>query len=386
MKRIFFFTDTPIVGGAELQMFLLAKFLPRETYECTLVCLGNPSLTIWTGFFEHEGIRVIRLPFSYKNDPRIFFELRKILEREKPDLFHIHLWNPASGRFAFLAAKSLKIPYLVTEHDPFRLNPVKRGLKRFLTKPKAVIAISKENREFLRSEYGFLGDNIFHVPNGIDVKSWETIALPFSRNDRQKIRNEIFGLDDNGFAVINVATLHERKGQETLLRAVSLLLTLISTEEKKILRIFLTGDGEHRKKFEALADELGLRPIVQFLGQRNDIPWLLLASDLFVLPSHREGFGLAILEAGMAKLPVIGTRVGGIQDIIENEKDGLLIPPKNEEALARAILELFRNPEKRLAFGSALYEKVVKNFRAETTAERTAKVYDTILKSPEWVT
>lgn len=379
MKKVLFFTDTPLLGGAELQMFLLAKFLPKERYEVSLACLSNSNLDQWCELFLQEEIKVQRLPSSYKNDPKIFYTLRGLLKKEKPDFLHIHLWNPASGRFAFLATKSLKIPFVITEHDPFRLDPFKRGLKHFLAQPKAVIAISKNNQKFLEEEYAEKTSLIQHIPNGIDIDEWKSRSQTVKETNRNSIRKEVFGLEENGFAILNVATLHERKGQETLLKAMALMLKTMPGEKSPRLKLALCGDGEHREKFVKLVRELKIENFVKFLGHRDDVPQLLFAADLFVLPSHREGFGLAILEAGMMELPVVASNVGGIPDIIEDGKDGVLVQPRNEILLAEAIMKLLMSPEKRLALGSTLREKAMKSFSAKMMAERTAEVYDKIL-------
>lgn len=396
MKKILFFTDTPLLGGAELQMFLLAKFLKKEKYRVFLACLSNPSLDHWCKQFEDAGIKVFRIPSRQKNHPKIFFVLRKILREEKIDLIHIHLWNPASGRSAFLAARNCHVPYIVTEHDPFRLNPLKRGLKRFLIKkPSGVIAISKENQEFLKQEYRGKLQNIHWIPNGIDIEAWKNETEKLSDIDRRKVREEIFQARENDFVITNIATLHERKGQETLLKGFALLLKKDFRHSPEQLspvfagtpslrsgvRLVLVGDGEYRQKFERLTQDLKLQDKVKFLGHRNDVMRLLPASDLFVLPSHREGFGLAILEAAMAKLPVVASNIGGIPDIIEDGKDGILVPPRNPEALADAMKDLIQEPEKCLAFGSALHEKVMSRFHAKMMAEKTEALYDSILRN-----
>lgn len=374
MKKILFFTDTALVGGAELQIYLLGKFVSREKYELSIACLDNHALNEWYRQLTEE-IKVHRLKYSYKNDPRIFFALYRLLKQKKIDLLHIHLWNPASGRFAFLAARACGVPYLVTEHDPFRLNPLKRGLKKILAnRPKAIIAISKENEAFLRQEYR--GKLIAHVANGIDTEGWKSNMEKLTVADRANTRREIFGAREHNFVILNVAALHERKGQDILLKAFKLLKEKM---EYGSCRLILVGEGEHRQKFQTLTKELELMDSVKFLGQRSDIARLLKASDLFVLPSRREGFGLVLLEAAMAKLPIIATNVGGVPDIIENEKEGVLVPPQNPEMLAQAMMELTGEPEKRLALSSSLHEKVMNFFDAKLMAKRTEAVYDRIL-------
>ncbi len=360
-----------------MQMYLLAKFLNKQKYEISLICLANTSLDQWCEKIAHERVQVIRLPYSYKNHPGIFFALKKIFKENRPNLLHIHLWNPASCRLALLAAKACKIPFIITEHDPFSLSMIKLWLKKWLTNDtKAVIAVSRENQKFLILEYA--GKNIIHIPNGIDCAYWEKTRIA-SSDERKKTRNGL-SISENQFVIINVAALHKRKGQETLLEAFAQLLQE-KTESKNTAQnpvLLLAGEGEHRKYFEDLAQKLSLVNSVKFLGFRSDIPELLHASDLVTLPSHREAFGIAILEAGMAKKPVIASKVGGITDIIDDGKEGILVEPHNAETLKKAISELINNGEKRLRFAAALHEKIMKTFDAKLMAERTAEVYDTL--------
>ena len=111
-------------------------------------------------------------------------------------------------------------------------------------------------------------------------------------------------------------------------------------------RLLVIGDGGERKNLESLTEKLNLKERVRFFGEipNEKVPEYLAAADCFILPSLREGFGIAILEAQASGIPVIGTKVGGILDLIEDGKTGLLVVPKNNEAIAQAILEICSNP------------------------------------------
>ena len=130
MRKILLYTDTNIVGGAELQIFLLAKFLDKSKFQPILACGAYPSLDHWCDKFEREEIPVIRFQVRHKNQIRHYFQIRKILQENAIDIIHIHVWNPAAGRQALLAAKNTKT--IITEHDPFKLGALKTLIKKQL--------------------------------------------------------------------------------------------------------------------------------------------------------------------------------------------------------------------------------------------------------------
>jgi glycosyltransferase involved in cell wall biosynthesis len=188
---------------------------------------------------------------------------------------------------------------------------------------KAVVCIgaSRSVGEYFK-EIGC--QNIEIVPNGLNLKRFEGLEPK----------------THTGFVVITVARLEKVKGIEYLIEAASLINSKSQIPNPNFLII---GDGSQRKNLENLVKKLNLQEKVKFLGQipNKEIPQYLAQADCFVLPSLKEGFGIAILEAQAAGVPVIGTRVGGIVDIIEDGKTGLLAEPKNPQALAEAIDKIY---------------------------------------------
>ena len=103
MNNILFYTDTPFTGGAEKHIQLLEKNLVKDGYRVRVVCSSYKKLDVWCSEMKKDGIGIIRLKVSHKHDPRHYFELKKILKKDEPDLLHLHLWNPGSCRYAFWA-------------------------------------------------------------------------------------------------------------------------------------------------------------------------------------------------------------------------------------------------------------------------------------------
>jgi len=361
-KNILLFTDTPLSGGAELQMYLLAKFLDRSKFN-PIVCVGPyETLDKLAKNLENEEIRVIRLPIKHKNDSTQLKLLKNIIREEKIDLLHVHLWNPASGRFALLAGKSTKTPTIITEHDPFKINVIKNFFKKFaINSVKQIITVSSDNKKLLQKLYPKFSNKISVIHNGIDLTWWKSQTLSFKK-ELHKSEGALLGL--------TVAELHPRKGIHVLLKAIEALV-----ETKKNLHFAIAGDGPQRKTLEKLIAKRGLTEFVTLLGRQKNIPYLMKTADFFILPSMREAFGMVILEAMVSGLPIIASRTGGIPEIIEDGKTGLLVPPNNPQKLAETIACLTSSKKTREKFIKNSSLLVEKKFSAKIMAKNYEKIY-----------
>ena len=166
------------------------------------------------------------------------------------------------------------------------------------------------------------------------------------------------------FKIVTIAELHKNKGLEYGLEALSGI--------EASWDIF--GEGEERKNLETIAKKLNVN--VGFLGFKENAALQLKEYDLFLFPSLKEGLPYVLLEAAEAGLPVVATNVGGIPDIIEPGRTGLLVPPKDPVAMRAAIVELINNPKKRETLGLALKEKVSRQFSLAQMLEKTIALYE----------
>ncbi len=369
-KTILFYTDTPYVGGAENQMYLLAKFLDKEKYKVTLICSNYKSLDDWTSRFESEGIEVVKLNVFHKHDPRHYFQLKEYIKRHPCDLMHIHVWNPASCRYAFMAANKYNLPLVVTEHDPFELPKFKKYIKNKLMKHvQKIVTVSHSNEKLMQKLYPDLKNYTTTVLNGIDSTWFESQLLNFSETKMKEFREEEFGADDNTKVILTVAELHERKGLEYLIKAMPAILKKMDN-----LKLIIVGKGPQQQELDKLIEKENLANNIKLLGHRKSIPKIMASANLFVLPSVKEAFGLVILEAMAAWLPVLASNVGGIPEIIEDGVNGFLIEPKNSEKLSKKILELFNENFK--------FEEYIKNaqliLKDKFDAKSMAKQYEEI--------
>ena len=369
VKNILLYTDTPQVGGAELQMFLLAKFLDKKEFTPILACSNYLSLDKWCDNFIKEGIKIIRINVKHKHDPKHFIELRRIIKEEKIDLVHAHVWNPASCRYAFSAASSTKTPIITTEHDPFKLSILKDFIKkRSLKATNQVVTVSSANQKVLKKLYPEFKEKFVVIPNGIDTTWWHSQSLRFTDLDRKKVKEELFLAHEDSLIIISVAELHERKGLKYLIEAIPEVAAKFAN-----IKLVIVGEGPEREELEKEIKKLGIENHIILTGRQKEIPKLLKCADIFVLPSRREAFGLVLLEAMISELPVIASETGGIPEVIKNT--GILVEPENYKGIAAALIDLISHPEKRQKLASAGEKLVHEKFEAKKMAEEYEKIY-----------
>jgi len=183
------------------------------------------------------------------------------------------------------------------------------------------------------------------------------------------------GVPSNTPLVAVFARLNELKGIEYFLRAVAGLI-----ERFDNVRFLIVGDGASRVKLEKYAGQLGLNKHVLFLGFRLDVPILLSEISVSVLPTLSEGLSNSLLEAMAASVPVVATSVGGNPEVIQAGITGLLVPPRDAEALARAIGQFLEEPSLRTKFGLAGRERVRKEFALEQMTRATGSLYEELIE------
>lgn len=168
------------------------------------------------------------------------------------------------------------------------------------------------------------------------------------------------------FVVGTVARLEKEKGVVFLLRAFQKLLLMVPQAQ-----LMVVGDGEERKQLEWLARQLGIDRQVQWVGFQRNIPQWMKSFDCFVLPSvYRESFGLVLLEAMSSGCPVVASNIGGIPEIIENGKTGILVEPGDAELLMQAILYCYRHPDVAMKLGERGRRRVADHFTVQAMLER----------------
>lgn len=336
-KKILLYTDTPLYGGAEKQMLILAKHLNPHKYRPVFAVRQSDKLQEWYEEIRRAGLELHILKTRGKNSPGNLPALLGLIKKVRPALIHAHVWNPLACKYAFAAALLTGTPIVSTEHDPFAIQGSHRRIYKNLTLRQVgrVITVSNANRELLCQLYPKFAPKITTVHNGI-----EPARQQISAQQKLRIKKEVFQAGPQTRIVFSAGALHPRKGFKYLIMAFRELAAKMDN-----LKLVIAGLGPTQPDLVKLIKNLELEKKTVLLGQRPDIEQLMQASDVFVLPSLKEAFGLVIVEAMQNGLPVIATRAGGVPEIIPSEEYGLLVKPGSKHALARALHKLLSHPD-----------------------------------------
>lgn len=303
-------------------------------------------------------------------------ELLRVVRAEGEGLVHTH------GVRANLEGRSLaamsRVPHVVTVHsrlDQDYRSAWRRRIARLvddrsLARALALIAVSKAIRDDLIRR-GVPKGRIHVVESAVPPP-----ATPWTRADVGRA----FGVPDNTLLVATAARHHPVKGLDVLLAAVA---RLVREEHLPPFRVLLFGEGPDTELLRAQAKQAGVAEQVAFVGFRADVRDILAGVDLFVLPSRAEGFGLAALEAMAAGVPVVTTSVGNLPHLLDHGRAGILVPSEDAGALATALGDLLRNPERRLALGAAARARYLEAFTPERMAEETMAVWDAVWQATD---
>ncbi|MFV1959852.1 MAG: glycosyltransferase family 4 protein [Planctomycetota bacterium] len=353
-------------SGGEVQVFLLLEGLRARGHEAVLVCPPGSRA-------EAEAARrdIPSRPASIRNhvDLLTVHRLRRTFRDLDADLVHTN-----TGRDAWLAGFAAwrgKFPSVTTRRMDRR---VKRGPRTRLTYGRfadRVAAISPGVRACL-VDGGIDPGRIVLIPEAVDPDR----VRP--RHARDEVRAGL-GVGGSDVLLLGLGALVERKGFDVVLEALGALEP--SARRRVALRI--GGEGEARSALVARTRALGLESTVAFLGAREDVGDLLAAADVFVMPSRREGLGVAALEAMGAGLPVVASRVGGLAFSVVDGETGLLVEPDDAPSLATALGRLVGDEALRQRLGQGARARVDERFRPDAMVEAYLALYREVLAGRE---
>ena len=360
-KKILYLITKGNWGGAQRYVFDLATHLPRVKFD---IAVATGSAGLLTEKLAADAVRTIHIPalrrdMSVLKEIGAFFALVRTFRAERPDIVHLNS-SKAAGLGA-LAARITCVPRIVfTAHGwPFeeRRNALARSaiwLASYFTAllSHAVIVVSDHDRALARN-MPFVGRKTTRIYNGIAPLVFGSGAL-IGRAFPEGAR--ITG---------TIGELTGNKNQQELIEC---------ARRDTAICVAIVGEGENRPLLEALIRAYGLEKRVKLFGF-VPVEEALPGFDVFALPSRKEGLPYALLEAGAAGLPVAATAVGGIPDIIENDKTGLLAPPY---VMADALRKLLTDRELREELGGALKERVEHAFSFDEMFRQTLHLYERV--------
>ena len=353
-------------SGAEKQMVLLARGLPRDRFRVEVAALTR------LGPLEAElveaGIPVTSIGKRHKVDPLALVRLVRFLRAKKFDV--VQTWIYAADTYGRVAARRAEVPVVVTAEmavDVWK-GRSERAVDRFLSRwTDRVVGNSQAVVDFYQ-KVGIPPDKLAMIPSGIADDE------PPPEVDPARVRRE-FGFAADAPLALFVGRLAEQKGVADLLSAIDILQHV-----RPDLRTLIVGDGPLRGRLEATARAFcltGSRRAL-FLGHRADVPRLLAACDVLVLPSLYEGLPNVVLEAMRFRKPVVATAAPGTTEVVVADQTGLLVPIKNPPALAQAIRRVVADPALARRLGEAGRTRVELEFGVDRMVDRFAALYEVL--------
>jgi glycosyltransferase involved in cell wall biosynthesis len=298
-------------------------------------------------------------------DPRGLARAARLIRDWRPDVVHSHMVH--ANLMARVLRLMVPIPVLVsTIHNIYEGGPLRMmayRLSNTLVDHMTIVSEAAADR--------FVGDRIMPrglltvIANGVDTEQIRNVPA----GSRESVRATL-GMHGE-FAWLAVGRFETAKDYPTMLRAFA---QVRSRQPGAVL--LLVGRGSLQAETEVLARELGLGDAVRFLGVRNDVPMLMNAADGYVMSSAWEGMPMVLLEAGAAGLPIVATAVGGNREVVLDDRTGFLVPPRDPEALAAAMLRLGGLPEaERRAMGERGHEHIRASYGLARVATRWEELY-----------
>ena len=370
-KIIFLITKSEPFGGAQKYVFDLATSLSRDNFDISVVLGGEGKLK---NDLQEKNIKTIALSSLQRNiniykEFLAFKDLFFILWKEKPDILHVNS-SKAGGLGSFLG-RILSIKKIVFTAHGWAFNENRNWVQKFLISYFHWLTIMLAHKTIAVSEaikkqvdyFPLVNKKIEVVHPGIKMTNF------LSKEEARSVLN-ILG---NKFVIGTIAELHPTKGLNVAIEAISLIKSKDSKLFEK-LSYYIIGQGEQKEPLEKLIQEKKLDEKVFLLGYKPEASKYLKAFDLFLLPSLSEALGYVLLEAGLAGLSIIASNVGGIPEIIENNKTGLLFEAKNPEDLVRKIDEIKNDKGSELSIN--LNKKIIDQYNFQKMVDETIKVYE----------
>lgn len=374
-KKILYVITKSNWGGAQRYVYDLATELSKKAKFSVSVTLGGDGV-LKERLIEKNipvtSLSSLERDIKLASDAKTFFELVSLFRKEKPDI--IHLNSSKVGIIGALAGRITgckKILFTAhgwahTEERPFYQKILLRKL-HWLTiiLSHQTITVSKETKkEFANSP--FTKNKLTVVYNGITEPDFYERATA-----RENIAGQDRRLPTNAFVIGTIAELHKNKG---LVYAIEAFTSLLKEEKRNDIYLVLIGSGEEKKTLYDLAKQKNVEKQMIFFESDNANRYLK-AFDIFILPSIKEGLPYTILEAGLAKLPVVVSRVGGIHEIIEHKKNGFLVQPRNVPELKKRLKFLLHNKQKSVVLGEKLFNHIKTHFSTQSMVDKTLLCY-----------
>jgi len=376
------------LAGAQEVVRTLAEYLQAQDCVITVCSFEDgpmraklESLGITVEIIERPRYEIVKLPLFLGELRRIRQQLLDIVDRHHIEIIQTHLLEVLDFVALSVRGHAQVKAVLWTIHNveilpsmPGRLLPAKRWVYRQLyrrlgQRVDGFIAVSDEVRQAIIKQLGpEIAPKVITINNGVDVKRYQHV-----KSDLQGFEN-LAGLSSPKI-ILAIGRLTEQKGHGYLIEAMPHII-----KQHPNAHLLIVGEGELETSLKTQAAQTGYAQHIHFLGKRLDIPQLLAAAQIFVLPSLWEGLSIALLEAMAAAKPIVATAVSGTNQVLTHNVTGLIIPPADSPALATALNKLLDQPDFAHQLGHAAQQHVIAHYSAEQQALAHVRLYERLLR------
>jgi glycosyltransferase involved in cell wall biosynthesis len=353
------------VGGSERHLLALLPALRERGVDARFLGLdvsGSDAPRFYAEL-EAAGVPHTHVRCGLDVDPRLAAAVVRAARAEAPDLLHTHLVH--ADVYGAMASAAMRVPMVSTRHndDRYLLGPFRYVDRAFAARARRLVAISDAVRRFLAAA-GHAEEKLSTIHYGLD-------ALPQTPSERTPAE---VGIPEGAPLLLAIGRLTEQKDHPTLLRAFAR-----ARERHPGAVLAVLGIGPLEAETRALVRDLGLEGAVVLPGRLEIRDWLERA-DVFVHSSRWEGFGMVLLEAMLAALPVVATRVSAVPEVVADGESGLLVEAGDADGLAAALDALLSDPARARAFGEAGLRRAREHFSLARMTERTIALYETVAR------
>jgi len=363
--RIVYLIDKMGAGGAQTHLRSLASRLDRESFSTEVVCLTRGGVS--ADRLRLEGVPVNVLGVTRLYSPAAvpaFLRFAARLRALRPSVLHTYL--STANVFGTAVARAASVSGLITTRRDTGFADgrlMRRALGLTNRWARRVVAVSEDTARIARQREGIREPFLTVIPNGVDLDR-------FTRTGRRDEARAVLGIPASARLLVTVSHLTPIKAIDVLVEAAPAIRAAVPGAF-----VLVAGRGTEQERVQARIDALGLGGEFRLLGSYDDVPALLEAADLFVLPSRSEGQPNAVIEAMAMGLPVVASRVGGVPEVSRHDREALLVEPDAPERLAEACIRVLTGPDLAIRLGRAGHERARAEFSLPTMLKRYSELY-----------
>lgn len=374
VRRLVHVIHSGVVGGGPRMVFALATHFNHGLWRSTVICSDDGPLG---ADLRAAGVEVIPIPLAtVRQCVRSFPTLMRTLNSLSPDLVHTH--GQFAGFFGNLAARGTRRkPVVYTAHFPSFITDwdTRRKVRNYVAERisclgiDALICVSESDRQEYIRRHLIDPCKASTIYNGVDVQRFEGPV------DKTALCRSLGLVEADYSSLLGFfGRLADQKGVEYLIQAIPFI-----TAHQPACRFLIVGDGPERDRLERLAKSLQVRDLVHFLGMRNDVAALMALTDVIVVPSLFEPFGIAAVEAMASGRAVVASDVEGLREVVADGVTGILVPSRDPKTLAQVLNALLAKPDYARSLGQAGRQRAEALFSQERMFAEYERLYNRVL-------